>query len=208
MCFLHVCCVSLVVLSPWVQDLHKPSNGCFYLGPTFSCGITFPRGGVPEIKVVLPLIRDVERAIWSNYELIGSNTQSFLDNKPTDIMCMCFISQNSVSVFHKKKKMLFFWAFKNQFPTSSSTITCRIGSDGYRDFEMPYKILALDANCSSPCISAFWEVNSLSNCFFFVCTKCTVMFSLICFWKYLVNQGRVLSVCWPFSSSNTQQSHV
>lgn len=87
--------------------------------------------------------------------------------------------------------MLSFWAFCNLFPTSSSNITCRVGSDGYKDFEMPYKIFALDANCSSACISALWEVNSVSPAVvFFVCTKFTIMFSLICFWKYLVEPGQ------------------
>lgn len=41
-CFLRV---SLVVLFPWVQDLHKPRGGHLHLGPMFSCGVTFAYGG-------------------------------------------------------------------------------------------------------------------------------------------------------------------
>lgn len=49
--------------------------------------------------------------------------------------------QNSVSdgVSEKKKKgeILFFWTLKDLFSLSSSNITCIVGSDGYKDFEMP-----------------------------------------------------------------------
>lgn len=65
MCFLHVFCVFLVVLFPWLQDLPKPSHGCFHLGPTFSCEIILVCGGVAEIKVVLPLIRDFSDVCWT-----------------------------------------------------------------------------------------------------------------------------------------------